>query len=200
MIERLTDLNLRCFGNRRFHDTHQQRLEEIEEGLVIRLLEDDVQIPDFDVDVFDEENTIAIFRKGGRKLHVEREALAAEEDVHDTGVLEGGKSLLLLDVVGDILQVALDLGRVDRETMLVSVVDPFAPEPPEGVGLNLEDVGHQVLGFDDKVFNDSINHRVADFNARNLTSAIIRFGKRTGTYRRFSKKPGTITSVTSERR
>jgi len=84
--------------------------------------------------------------------------------------------------------------------MLVSVVDPFAPEPPEGVRLNLEDVGHQVLGFDDKVLNDSINHGVADFNARNLTSAIIRYGKRTGTYRRLSKKPGTITSVTSERR
>ena len=167
---------------------------------MIGLLEDDVQVLDFDGDVLNGEDTATIFRGGCRKFHVESEPLTTEEEVHNTGVRNRGKSLLLLDVVGDIFQVALDLRCVDRKSVNRSVVDLFASKAEEGVGSDLENVGHQIFGFNNKIFDNCIKHRIADLNSRNLISAMLSLRKRTGTYLKFSKNPGMITSVTSERR
>ena len=71
LVERLTDLNFSCLCDSRFDNTHQQRLEEIKQKLVSRLLEDDLQVLDFDLDVVDLEDSVAIFGFSGSKFDVE---------------------------------------------------------------------------------------------------------------------------------
>lgn len=199
LIEGTTDLDFGNLGNGRLDNSHQQRMEEVEKSLVIRLLEVDLQILERDSDIFDLEDTIAVLLVGGGQFQVERQSLSAEEDVHNTSVLETGETLFLLDVVGDIFQITLNLRHVDGETVNVSAAESLATPSEEVVGLDFENVGQQVLGFEDKVLNNNIDHRVAGLNTRNLKLARLR-KRHTGTYRMFSKNPGMITSVTSVRR
>ena len=42
----------------------------------------------FDFDVFEFEDTIAVFRIGGGEFHIERQSLSTKEDIHETSILD----------------------------------------------------------------------------------------------------------------
>ena len=66
------------------------------------------------IDIFDFEDTIAIFLWSCSEFQGKRQSLAAEENVHNTGVLDAWEALLLIDIVCNILQVALDLEQNNK--------------------------------------------------------------------------------------
>ena len=152
------------------HHLEQEGLEETEEKLVVGLLQLDVQVGDVNVNVVDLEE-VSLVRAVGllvRGLHSDLEAQAstAHEDVHDTLVSNTGKALLLLDVVRDIAEIALDAGDRQHDLVLVAVLDLLATPAPVVVAAELEDVGSKVVTLNDKVLHDGIHHGVRVLNTR----------------------------------
>ena len=94
--------------------------------------------------------------------------MASKEQIHDTGVLDAGEPLLLLDPVSYILQVHLNLRDVKREGMKTAVGNPLAAQAEEVIDPEFDDVGHQILRFEYQVFDYSVDIGVADFNSGNL--------------------------------
>jgi hypothetical protein len=167
-VECSTDLDFRSFLDRWLNDSHQQGPEEVEQSLKFGLLEDNLHVLEFDVDIVDFEDTVAIFGFSGREPNIEGQTMASEEDVHDTLVRETGESLFLVDPVSDILQIALNLRDVERELVHAAIGDLFTSHAEEIVSLEFEDVGEKILGFENQVLNDSVDLGVTDFDSRDL--------------------------------
>lgn len=102
LVDGVLDLLLKHLLNGRAHNLEQERLEHVEEQLVVALLELDGQVLDVSLDLVDlEEVGLSVLASlvGGLKFNLEAETRASHKDVHHTLVGDGRESLLLLDVV-----------------------------------------------------------------------------------------------------
>ena len=62
----------------------------------------------------------------------------------------------------------MNLGDMNRKAMNVLAAEFLSSPSEEIVSLDLENIGQQVLGFEDKIFNHSVDRTIANFNSRNL--------------------------------
>jgi hypothetical protein len=148
----------------RAHDLEEERLEEAEEKLVVRLLQLDVQVLNINIDGVDLEEVGLVGLVRGLHSDLEAQTSAAEEDVHDTLVGDAREALLLLDVVGDVAQVALHARNRQHDLILVAVLDLLAAPAPVVVAAELENVRGKVVTLNDEVLNDDIHHVVGELD------------------------------------
>ena len=143
---------------------------------MVRLLQDDFQIVDFDLDAVDGEVAIGIgfFRR--REFQGEGQSMAAHEEIYNTSIPKAREPALFMDIVDNILDIALDLGSMHRKVMFALGFNARTFESVKRIGLNFEDIGHQILGFDDNILDYSVQCKVMDFNAGYL---VMRDGKKT---------------------
>ena len=181
LIESSTDLDFRSLSDSRFDDTHQQGLEDVEQSLILGFLEDNFHIVDLDFDSVDFEDAIAILGLSRSESNIERQSVTTDENVHDTSISEGWESLFLVDPVRDILQIALNLRAVEGEMVHAAIGDSLASHAEEVVDLQFGDVREQVFGLEDKVFDDSINFAIANFDSRDLNVRSVNIERHTGT-------------------
>ena len=112
LVGGVLDLLLQHLLNNRAHDLEKERLEHVEEKLVVALLHLDLKVLNVRLNLGDlEEVGLRVVFAGlvsGLHLDLEAEAGTAHEDVHNTLVGDRGEALLALDVVRDIPEVHLN--------------------------------------------------------------------------------------------
>lgn len=85
------------------------------------------------------------------------DALAGDDDIGDTRVLEFGESALLLEVERDISQIGLDLAEAKSKSMFLVVAHRPVRRQLEIVPvLNLDEIGQQVRDLDVEVLDDNV--------------------------------------------
>lgn len=121
---------------------------------------------DVHVDLVDLEEVLPVLGVGGGQLHAEGEALAAEEQVRDALVGEGGEAALALDVEGHVAQVHLHAADLDVERVLVAARELLAAPAEEVVAGDLEHVWHEVVALEHEVLDDGVHLVVRVLDAR----------------------------------
>lgn len=165
--EGVADLLLNDLLNSRAYDLEEERLEDVEEQLVVGLLELDVQVLDVNSDLIQSDEVLAILLVGGASSNLEVEALAAQNNVHNTSVGDRGETLLLLDVVANITKISLDASGRDHDLVVMLVADLLATPAEVVVTAKLESIGHQIVALNAQVLDNNIDHRVRNLDARN---------------------------------
>jgi hypothetical protein len=165
LVDVVTNLLLDDLLQRWAHNLEQERLEETEQKLVVRLLDFDGEVLQLHGDVGDLEEVLGVVLIGSLHGNLEAQASAAEEDIHDSLVGYGREALLPLDVVRDVLQIGLDAGDGQHDLVLVLVLDALAAPAPIVVAAELEKVRCEVVTLQDEVLNDDIGLAVGVLNA-----------------------------------
>ena len=106
----------------------------------------------------------AIFLVRGAGSKFEAETLAMEHNIHDTLVGDGWEAGLLLDVVGNILEIHLNARGSNHDLILVLAANLTTAKAVVIVIAKLEDVREEVVTLNDQVLDDSINHRIGNFD------------------------------------
>jgi hypothetical protein len=92
-------------------------------------------------------------------------------------VLDLGEPLLAMEIERHVSKVRLDLRERDPDRVLVPVLDLLERGQLEVVfGLDLEDVGQQVLAFEDEVLNNEIGWRGFSFPSAERKSSAVQMG------------------------
>ncbi|KAI6767974.1 hypothetical protein HG530_005983 [Fusarium avenaceum] len=132
---------------RRADNLQHERLEDREEKLVVGLLHLNLKLGKVNIDLLNLEVVLTILLVGSRHLHLEREAVAREDDVSNTSV-------------------HLDTGNLDLHG-LVALVGNLLAAPAEVVlAGDLENVRSEVVTLKNKVLNDGIELRIGVLNSR----------------------------------
>lgn len=155
---------LQHLGDGRLDDGKKQRLEDVEQELVLGLLELNVQALHVNVDSVDLEEVLPVGLVGCLHRNLEAETGATHVNVHDTSVFDRWETLFLMDVVADVLQVHLDARDRHHDLVLVLVGDGLTTPAEVVIAAEFERIGCEVVALDNKVFNDGIDHRVAVLN------------------------------------
>lgn len=161
------DLFLDRLLDHRSHDSQEKGFGNVEQQLVVGLLEFNVQVLDADSNVVNGHEMSTVLWLGVASCELEAETLTTKEDVHDTLVSDRWETLLLLDVVGDILEVALDAGGSDHDLVLILVADLATTKAEIVVITEFKDIGEKIVALNHQILNDGVDHRIGDFNARN---------------------------------
>ena len=164
LLESILDLLLDNLRNDRLHDLQQERLRNSKQQLVVRLLDLDLKVINLDINVLNHHEASAVLWLSIASLQLEAEALATQDDVHDTLVGDGGEALLLLQVVSDVTEIHLDAGCGDHEAVVALALDRLATHAPVVVAADFHGIGEEIVTLDDKVLNDDIDHGVRDLD------------------------------------
>jgi hypothetical protein len=170
LVSRVLDLLLQNLLNNRAHNLEEERLEHVEEKLVVALLHLDLQVLDIRLNLGDLEEVglrMLAGLVGSLHLDLEAKAGATHEDVHDALVGDGRETLLALDVVRDVPEVHLHTRDGEHDLVLVLARNGLATPAPVVVRAKFERVGCKVVALNDKVLDNRVHHGVAVLNAWN---------------------------------
>lgn len=165
-VNLILDQLLKDLSNCRLDNGEQEWLEDVEQQLMFRLLQLDVEALHININFIDLEEVLAVALVSSFHGNLECEASASHEDIHDTSILDGWEALLLVDVVADILQVHLNTRYGDHDLILVLVGHGLSAPTEVVIAAKFEGVGRQVVALNDKVLNNSVNHRISVLNTR----------------------------------
>ena len=147
-------------------DLQKKRLGNLEEKLVLRLLEIDVQRLEVNVDLVNLEEMLTVLLGSSGNLHAEREAITRQQDVGNTSVRDGGEAALALDVEADIAEIHLDTSNLDVHGVVVVVGNLLAAPAEVVLTGNFKDIGHEVVALKNKILDNGIELRIGVLNAR----------------------------------
>ncbi len=179
LSEGVTNLFLEDLLDDWTHDHQQDRLGNTEEEFMVGLLDLDLQVFNIDGDLVNLGKVLTIFLVSSRGSDLEAEAFTAQEDIHHTGVSDGGESLLLLDMVRNIFEIHLDTRGRDHDLVVMFVADLLAAPAEVVIAAKFENIWCKVVAFDDQVFHHSIDHWVGHLDARdgNIASVLENGGQ-----------------------
>lgn len=171
LVSTVFDLFLNDLLNAWPESSKKDRLGQSEEELMVRFLHLDIDVLNVDVHLGNFEEVLAITRRSSLGSDLEAKTLTTHEEIADTSILNFRETLLALHVEGDITKVHLDTRDSQYDLVLILVGNLFPAPTPIVVCAEFENVGSEVVAFNDKILDHDVDGgiRVLDARDRNVS-------------------------------